>query len=91
MFSYQKKSPRTAHRDIYFELSHHGKKNKDGILAYIVNKTKKEGIEKINAQCIPTSKSLPCQNFLPDFGFKNEDDHYTMLLNYDVKFLNISN
>jgi FkbH-like protein len=53
-----------------------GKEIEKGIIAYIIEKAKLEGIKKIKAQYMSTKKNKPCENFLSDCGFKIKDDYY---------------
>ena len=58
-----------------------GREIEKGILGYVIEKAKLEGVKKIKAQYIPTKKNKPCENFLSDCGFKIQDDCYV----YDIE------
>jgi FkbH-like protein len=45
------------------------------VMEYILDEAKKAGVTKMKAQYIPTKRNQPCEEFLPNFGFKKED-HY---------------
>jgi FkbH-like protein len=58
-----------------------GREVEKGILGYIINKAKENGIEKIKAQFIPTQKNKPIEDFLPNCGFHKEGDYWVYSLN----------
>ena len=62
-----------------------GRKVEDAIMSYIINLAKNEGIEKIKANYIPTQKNKPCESFLDDLGFKQEDDYWIYNTNNTIK------
>ena len=47
-----------------------------GIMQYILNEARKEGIKKVRGQYIPTKKNKPCESFLPNSGFKKEGEDW---------------
>ena len=49
-----------------------GRRIEDGIMEYILNEARKEGIKRVKGRYIPTSKNKPCENFLSHSGFKKE-------------------
>ena len=61
-----------------------GREIEKGILGYVIEKAKLEGIKKIKAQYIPTKKNKPCENFLSDCGFEIQDDYYIYNIGNDV-------
>ncbi|MEM3062285.1 MAG: HAD-IIIC family phosphatase [Nitrososphaerota archaeon] len=70
-----------------------GRDIEKGILGYIIKKAKEEGIERIKAQYIATSKNKPIENFLPNCGFIKEGDYWVYSKISDFKiphFLTIS-
>ncbi len=58
-----------------------GREVEKGILSYIINKAKEDGVEKIRAQFVPTSKNKPIEDFLPNCGFKKDADSWV----YSIK------
>jgi len=58
-----------------------GRGIEDAIVSYILKEAKNQGVEKIRADFIPTKKNKPAEAFLPDFGFKKENEHWI----YDLK------
>ena len=62
-----------------------GRGVENGILSKILLEAKKNGIEEIRANFIPTQKNKPAENFLPDFGFKKEDSVWIYKLNNEIK------
>ena len=62
-----------------------GRGIEDAILSQILKNAKKNGIEEIKAEFIPTEKNKPSENFLADFGFKKQDNFWVYNLNNDVK------
>ncbi|WP_246282084.1 HAD-IIIC family phosphatase [Nitrosopumilus ureiphilus] len=58
-----------------------GREIEKSILGYIVKTAKDSGVEKIKANFIPTQKNKPIENFLPDCGFKKQDNSWIILLN----------
>ena len=55
------------------------------ILSQIFKDAKNEGVKKIKAYFIPSKKNKPAETFLPDFGFRKEDDYWVYDLNNAVK------
>src|SRR5918996_421091 len=53
-----------------------GRRIEDGIMEYILNEARKEGIKKVRGQYIPTKKNKPCESFLPNSGFKKEGEDW---------------
>ncbi len=62
-----------------------GRGVENGILSKILLEAKKNGIKEIRANFIPTQKNKPAENFLPDFGFKNDGDYWIYKLNNEIK------
>jgi len=58
-----------------------GREVEKSLLGYIVKKAKEHGIEKIKAKFIPTQKNKPVEDFLPQCGFKKDNDDWTISLN----------
>jgi FkbH-like protein len=58
------------------------------ILSQIFKDAKNEGVKKIKAYFIPSKKNKPAETFLPDFGFRKEDDYWIYDLNNAVKSSN---
>lgn len=50
-----------------------GREIEKGIMGYIINEAKKNNVEQIKSEFIPTQKNKPSENFLPDCGFQNYD------------------
>jgi FkbH-like protein len=61
-----------------------GKEIEKGILGYVIEKAKLEGVKKIKAEYMPTKKNKPCENFLSDCGFKIQDGYYVYDIENDV-------
>ncbi len=53
-----------------------GRRVEYGIMRYILNEARKEGIKKVRGQYIPTKKNKPCESFLPNSGFKKEGEDW---------------
>ena len=53
-----------------------GRRVEYGIMRYILNEARKEGIKKVRGQYIPTEKNKPCESFLPNSGFKKEGEDW---------------
>jgi len=47
-----------------------------GIMNHIISLAKKENVNKITANFIPTKKNQPTENFLPSFGFEKIDNQW---------------
>ena len=58
-----------------------GREVEKSILGYIIEMAKKSGVEKIKADYIPTQKNKPIENFLPNCGFKKEDNYWIISIN----------
>jgi FkbH-like protein len=57
-----------------------GRRIEDGIMQYILNEARKEGIKRVKGRYIPTNKNKPCENFLPHSGFKKEGENWILHL-----------
>ena len=53
-----------------------GREVEKGMLGYIVNKAKENGVEQIKAQFIPSQKNKPIEDFLPNCGFQKDGDYW---------------
>ena len=53
-----------------------GRGIEEGIMNHIISLAKKENVNKITANFIPTKKNQPTENFLPSFGFKKIDNQW---------------
>jgi FkbH-like protein len=53
-----------------------GRGVEDAIMGFILNEAKGEGVTKIKCQYIPTKKNKPCEDFLPNCGFKREGEYW---------------
>ena len=58
-----------------------GRQIEKSILGYIIKLAKQNNVDKIIANFIPTKKNQPIENFLPDCGFKKEQDFWSISLN----------
>ena len=61
-----------------------GREVEKGILDYIIKKAKENKIKRIKAEYIPTQKNKPIENFLPNCGFKKEENYW--IYNCDEEF-----
>lgn len=57
-----------------------GRGVENAIMGFIVNEAKREGVIKIKGRYIPTKKNKPCEDFLHDYGFKQEEDYWAYAL-----------
>ena len=62
-----------------------GREVEKAILNYIIDEAKKQKIEKIIAEYIPTQKNKPAENFLPQCGFKQSDNKWIYDVNNPLK------
>lgn len=53
-----------------------GRGIEDAIMKYILNEARMEGITKVRGQYIPTNKNKPCEQFLPNLGFKKNGEYW---------------
>ena len=58
-----------------------GREIEKGILNYIINEAKKNGIKIIKSQYVRTEKNTPIQDFLPNCGFKQINNFWEYDLN----------
>jgi len=58
-----------------------GREIEKGILNYIINEAKKNGIKIIKSQYVRTEKNMPIQDFLPNCGFKQINNFWEYDLN----------
>jgi FkbH-like protein len=57
-----------------------GRRIEYGIMEYILNEARKEGIRRVKGRYIPTSKNKPCENFLTHSGFKKDGEDWVLPL-----------
>ena len=62
-----------------------GRGIEDAIISYILKEAKNQGVEKIRADFIPTKKNSPAEVFLPNCGFKKENEYWAYDLSNPVK------
>jgi FkbH-like protein len=62
-----------------------GRGIEDAMLGFILKKAKEEGIMKVKAEFIPTRKNKPCEQLLPDFGFRKEGVEWVYRFNTPIK------
>jgi len=62
-----------------------GRGVENAILSEILKDAKKNGIEEIKAEFIPTEKNKPAENFLSDYGFKKQENFWVYNLNNNIK------
>lgn len=62
-----------------------GRGIEEGILTYILQKAKEEGIVKVKGEFIPTKKNKPSENLFSDFGFMQEGSYWTYSLTNPIK------
>lgn len=65
-----------------------GRGIEDAMMGYILSKAKEEGIIKVKAEFIPTKKNKPCEQLLPNFGFKKEGEQWVYTYNVPIKQTN---
>ena len=62
-----------------------GRKIEHSIMSHIIDEAKKENVEKLIAEFIPTTKNMPSEDFLESCGFKKENNYWIYVLNKDFK------
>jgi len=62
-----------------------GRGVENAILSEILKDAKKNGVEEIKAEFIPTEKNKPAENFLSDYGFKKQENFWVYNLNNNIK------
>jgi FkbH-like protein len=62
-----------------------GRGIEDVMLGYILSKAKEVGVEKVKAEFIPTKKNKPCEQLLPNFGFKKEGEQWVYSYHVPIK------
>jgi len=65
-----------------------GRGIENAILTEIIKDAKANGIREIRANFFPTEKNKPAENFLSDFGFKQQDNYWFYDLNNEIKIIN---
>lgn len=65
-----------------------GRGIEDAMMCYILSKAKEEGVIKVKAEFIPTKKNKPCEQLLPNFGFKKEGEQWVYTYNVPIKQTN---
>ena len=53
-----------------------GREVEKGMLGYIMNKAKENGVEQLKAQFTPSQKNKPIEEFLPNCGFQKDGDYW---------------
>ena len=61
-----------------------GRRIENGIMQYILNEAKSEGIKRVKGKYIPTKKNRPCEGFLASLGFQKEGEDW--IYNTEVPF-----
>ena len=62
-----------------------GRGVEDGIMDHIIHEARNVGVTRIKAIYIPTKKNKPAENFLPNFGFKKENNSWYYYIDDKVK------
>ena len=62
-----------------------GRGVEEGILDHIIQEARNVGVTRIKANYIPTKKNKPVENFLPNFGFKKENNSWYYYIDDKVK------
>ena len=62
-----------------------GKGVEEGILDHIIQEARNVGVTRIKANYIATKKNKPVENFLPNFGFKKENNSWYYYIDDKVK------
>ena len=65
-----------------------GRGIEDAMMGYILSKAKEEGVIKVKAEFIPTKKNKPCEQLLPNFGFRKEGEQWVYTYNVPIKQTN---
>ncbi|MGH9994914.1 MAG: HAD-IIIC family phosphatase, partial [Nitrososphaeraceae archaeon] len=65
-----------------------GRGIEDAMMGYILSKAKEEGVVKVKAEFIPTKKNKPCEQLLPNFGFKKEGEQWVYTYSVPIKQTN---
>lgn len=65
-----------------------GRGIEDAMMGYILSKAKEEGVTKVKAEFIPTKKNKPCEQLLPNFGFKKEGEQWVYSYSIPIKQTN---
>ena len=65
-----------------------GRGIEDAMMGYILSKAKEEGVVKVKAEFIPTKKNKPCEQLLPNFGFRKEGEQWVYTYNVSIKQTN---
>lgn len=65
-----------------------GRGIEDAMMGYILSKAKEEGVTKVKAEFIPTKKNKPCEQLLPNFGFKKEGEKWVYTYSVPIKQTN---
>jgi FkbH-like protein len=65
-----------------------GRGIEDAMMGYILSKAKEEGVTKVKAEFIPTKKNKPCEQLLPNFGFKKEGEQWVYTYSVPIKQTN---
>ncbi len=62
-----------------------GRRIEYGIMEYILNEARKEGVRVVRGRYIPTKKNKPCENFLPSSGFNKDGNDWICPLEVPFK------
>jgi FkbH-like protein len=65
-----------------------GRGIEDAMMGYILNQAREEGVANVRAQYIPTKKNKPCEQLLPNFGFKKEGEYWVYSYHDPIKKTN---
>ena len=64
-----------------------GRGIEDAMLGYILSRAREYGVVRVKAEYIPTKKNKPCEQFLPNFGFKKEGEEWTYCYEKPIKLV----
>ena len=62
-----------------------GKGVEEGIMDHIIQEARNVDVTRIKANYIATKKNKPVENFLPNFGFKKENNSWYYYIDDKVK------
>ena len=56
------------------------------LMQHIISKAKINNVKKIKADYLPTKKNKPIETFLPDCGFRQENNSWVFNVNEEFKY-----
>ena len=87
MYILDKKNPEEWYLDTFLlSCRIMGRQIEKCLMQHIISKAKINNVKKIKADYLPTKKNKPIETFLPDCGFRQENNSWVFNVNEEFKY-----